>query len=248
MFQLYDNGYIGEDISNTEISWRGGQDSEVLFLETLKSSTHPDTEYYRNKKEKLTYTFNQYGHRCKNIDEIDLNNYILFFGCSHTEGTGNYIEDTFPYIVSQKLSMDYYNLGLRSSGVDVQLHNLFVWVTRNKLPNYLIWQWPPEPRIPVILKNKKIRQLGSWCTDEEEISLLYNAQKLKYCSAKRYMVSSILKNLNIPVIEINVDSNPGVFFYQKIDSARDVFHYGPKSNLKLSNTIVNYITNKYIIT
>ena len=244
MFEVYDNAFIGEDTPNTEIYWRGGKDDEISFIENLK--INPDLEYYT--KEKLTYNFNRYGHRCKNIDEINLNNYILFFGCSHTEGSGNYLEDTFPYIVSETLGVDYYNLGLRSSGIDVQLHNLFVWVTNKTLPKCIIWQWPPEPRLPVIDENKKIKQLGSWCTDEQEISLLYNSQKLKYCSAKRYMASSMLKNLNIPVIEIDVTVNLRAFFYKKIDSARDLLHYGPKSNLAISDVIVNHITNKYIIT
>ena len=51
--------------------------------------------------------------------EIILNNYILFTGCSHTKGVGLALEDTYPYLLAQKLNCDYYNLALGGTGQDV---------------------------------------------------------------------------------------------------------------------------------
>jgi DNA polymerase III alpha subunit len=53
------------------------------------------------------------------IEDIDLNNYILFIGCSHTEGIGLELQTTYPYLVSEELKCDYYNLGLGGTGIDV---------------------------------------------------------------------------------------------------------------------------------
>ena len=93
----------------------------------------------------------------------------------------------------------------------------------------------------ITVENKKIKQLGSWCTDEQEISLLYNSQKLKYCSAKRYMASSMLKNLNIPVIEIDVTVNLRAFFYKKIEGNKDK----KENNDVYIRLIMSEILNKY---
>ena len=79
-----------------------GTDTSKIFLENLK--TQSNDWYYRSNI--ISYDRNSNGHRCKNIDEIDLNNYILFIGCSHTEGIGLKLEDTYPYLLSNKLECD----------------------------------------------------------------------------------------------------------------------------------------------
>ena len=52
---------------------------------------------------------NSYGHRCKEISDVNLHNYILFVGDNVCLSYHIPIEDTFPYIISQKLKTDYYN-------------------------------------------------------------------------------------------------------------------------------------------
>mgnify|MGYP003348628087 CR=1 FL=1 len=70
--KFYDD-FIGEDWSNITMDFVIGDDEEK-YKKNLKSQ--PSDWYYNNKK--LTYIFNKYGHRCKDISEINLNNYILF--------------------------------------------------------------------------------------------------------------------------------------------------------------------------
>ena len=71
--------------------------------------------------------FNKRGHRCKNIEEINLRNYILFAGDNVTLGWDKPVEKTFPYLVSKSLNVDYYNIAVFNGGLDVLKHNLLTW-------------------------------------------------------------------------------------------------------------------------
>lgn len=76
--------------------------------------------------------FNSKGHRCKEIEEINLHNYILFAGDNIAVGWDKPIEETYPYIVSKKLKVDYYNLSIFNGGVESIKFNLLTWI--NKIP------------------------------------------------------------------------------------------------------------------
>ena len=62
--------------------------------------------------------YNSFGHRCKEIADLDFDNYVLFAGCSHTVGVGVTVKQSYPYRVAKKLKCDYYNLGLGDCVVD----------------------------------------------------------------------------------------------------------------------------------
>ena len=131
MYKINDHGFIG--YIPGIYKWKTIMDTEENFKKNIL--THPELNYYVTNI--LTYSFNNYGHRCKNVEDVDLDNYILFVGCSYTEGMGLYLEDGFPYILSQKLNCDYYNLGLAGSGIDIQLHNLTTWLLKYNKPKLL---------------------------------------------------------------------------------------------------------------
>jgi hypothetical protein len=244
MYRLYDDGYIGMNTPNLEMEWRDSKDSESEYLDNIKKYPN-ELSYFKDRK--LIYKFNDYGHRCKNINEINLDNYILFVGCSHTEGTGNYLEDTFPYIISKNLKCDYYNLGVKGAGLDVQLHNLTIWILKNKPPKYLVWQWTHEPRFVLRTEDSRLLPFGAWNIQKKYIDFILAAQDVDYMGFRRETASTILKNLNIPTIQIDVYFTKETIPYRKIDMARDTIHYGPNSNNLISNMILHYISNKYTI-
>lgn len=244
MLLLQDNGFIGDQCYSSSIDWRDGRDLEIYFLDNLK--IYPSLQYFLDKK--ITYDFNEYGHRCKSIKDIDLDNYVLFVGCSHTEGTALHITDTFPYILSNRMRMDYYNLGLRGAGMDVQLHNLMTWTLRVKQPpKMLIWQWTLEPRITVLDESGKLECLGSWSQKKSQLDFLIAADEVDYLKTKREFTKAILSNMPFPTIQIDVCKNQDVIYYQRLDFARDMLHYGPRSNQALSDVLNNEISTKYSI-
>ena len=80
----FNKNFIGNNMPNKTVNFLGFTDSEERYLESIK--TQPNDWYYKDRS--FTYSYNEYGHRSKNISDIDLDNYILFTGCSHTEGVG----------------------------------------------------------------------------------------------------------------------------------------------------------------
>ena len=121
-----------------------GSDTLEIYENNLK--TKPIDWYYRTNQ--ISYVRNKNGHRCKNIEDIDLNNYILTIGCSHTEGIGLKLEDTYPYLLSQMMNCDYYNLGIGGIGIDILNYNLVTWFSKIKNPpKLLVVQWPHRARI-----------------------------------------------------------------------------------------------------
>ena len=82
----------------------------------------------------LAPIFNSRGHRCKELEDIDLHKYVVFAGDNVGVGWDKPIEETYPYIISQKLSMDYYNLSIFNGGLDALKHNLLTWFAKVKQP------------------------------------------------------------------------------------------------------------------
>lgn len=78
----------------------------------------------------LSPTFNSRGHRCKEIEEVDLRNYILFAGDNVSLGWDKPIERTYPFIASQKIGCDYYNLSIFNGGIDAMKYNLLTWFAK----------------------------------------------------------------------------------------------------------------------
>lgn len=79
-----------------------------------------------------SFNYNDLGHRCKNLTDINLQNYILFAGDGATVAGELPLEQTFPYLISQKLKIHYYNLAINYGGLEVSLYNLISWFSNVK--------------------------------------------------------------------------------------------------------------------
>lgn len=86
----------------------------------------------------LTDQYNSNGHRCKEISEINFQNYILFAGDNGALGLDKPIEQTFPYLIAEKLKCDYYNLSVFNGGLDALRYNLITWFVTQKRPKAVI--------------------------------------------------------------------------------------------------------------
>jgi hypothetical protein len=101
----------------------------------------PDDWYYRHNK--ISYKYNSLGHRSVEPTQLS-NNYILFTGCSFTEGVGLCAEQTFASIVANKLNIEHYNAGKGGSGPDFLAISLIALLTKlkNNKPKAIVIQWP----------------------------------------------------------------------------------------------------------
>lgn len=207
-----------------------GSDTKENYEEKLKSIG--DNWYYKDII--IEYNYNNLGHRCKNLTDLNLKDYILFVGCSHTEGIGLELENTYPFLTAKKLNIEYYNLSLGGSGIDIIYHNLFVWF--NKIlqkPKHLIVQIP-EPTRFLLKNNNRVYTNGITNNSDKRIpEFIITADMLNFWQSRYEMFITALKSLNVPFTEIHIhkfskDTDALDFIY--LDDARDK-HHGIKSHL-----------------
>jgi hypothetical protein len=236
MLSLNDD-FLGYHPQNHNVLF-SGSDTEELFTKNLK--TKPNDWYYRTNQ--ISYVRNINGHRCKNIEEIDLDNYILFAGCSHTEGIGLKLEDTYPYLLSKKMNCDYYNLSIGGTGVDTLSYNLVTWFAKiKKPPKLLIVQWPHNVRLTLenfpdepSIEPLAFHAHGIWSDNNHkgigELFLL--GDKYNLFNTLSTLTRKLIYNIaTCPVVEVKVitDKNADVAItFNQIDYARDE-HLGVES-------------------
>lgn len=232
-------GFIGENNTNVILNYYG-TDNMAALQQNLK--TVSDDWYYRDKE--ITYIMNDYGHRCKSLKDINLDNYILFLGCSITLGMGVELEKSFAYLIAQEKKCDYYNLSLHGTGMDVVEHNLINWLfTVNKKPKYIILQYPDPSRflckIPTF---PSLDKTGIWRHDENHKKFIINADESGYFLARAKIISSLVNNIvDVPSIKLNLagfsklDSGPII---KHLDFARDLRHGGIKTNEKVALSVL----------
>lgn len=245
LVKLYQNKIYGSGYTDPEFSLIGA-DSKNHFDEHLK--TQPADWEYRTKR--VLYHRNSLGHRCKELSELG-DDFILFIGCSLTEGVGVALEDTFTYKLSQELGMDYYNLGLAGSGADLLCENLSNWFTNiKKIPKLVVIQWPAPNRYYQRFADG-LTPVGAWIAvrngivsdavkkatkydfvDDTVIKNFVDASSAGYfehfANVLRTTTLQFLNCLDIKYIEFTDEEFP------KLDVGRDLIHPGTKSNTKLA--------------
>jgi hypothetical protein len=198
----------------------------------------PNDWVYRTKK--VTYQSNRLGHRSCDPDLLT-DDYLLFGGCSHSEGVGLAIEDTYPSVVSKKLDRDYYNISIGGTGPDLLCHNIIMFITMLKVkPSCVIIQWPEIERfITAEIVNHELRGIlhNTTMVDRDPI-LNFSLEHRIFSNLNLYykaFLKEFLRNQNIPFIEVQG------LYSQRVDYARDLAHLGIQSNLKAAEAVVNYI-------
>jgi hypothetical protein len=239
--QFYNN-FIGYELQYHHELFTGS-DSEERFSQSL--ITQPRDWHYRTNP--ISYIRNSVGHRSKELSNLDLSNYVLFTGCSTTEGTGLELERTYSHVVSSNLNTDYYNLALGGTGTDVVSYNLIQWHNLVKSnPKALVIQWPEPARFSKINTRdgeEYLQTIGPWSIkDNNDIGncLVYGKS---YFTSKKFMLRKLIKSLfTCPIIEIEIEM---IYHINSIteELARDNSHPGIKSQLHIANIIEEKIRN-----
>lgn len=111
--------------------------NEVIYrsLKDMSCNAFPNLEA---DSIKIDYNLNSYGYRCNEFN----NQEILILGCSHTEGHGLPIEQTWPYLLSKKLNKDYINLAKGGDGAQAQIVKAFQFFKEFHKPKYIFAMFP----------------------------------------------------------------------------------------------------------
>ena len=191
--------------------------------------------------------YNSLGHRCKEIAELDFDNYVLFAGCSHTVGIGVTLKQSYPYLVAKKLKCDYYNLSVGGGGIDAVEHNLLMWFTLyDKPPKYIFCEWPDHARFMAQFPGYKyIMPAGNW-THSEFLVLADTPLKIK-----EQLTYKLLRQLSpCPIIDIRysgmavASNNSYTIWHIKDDIGTDGNHPGPKSHKTTAEKIIEYLNTR----
>jgi len=204
---------------------------------------------WRYENLEITYDYNSNGHRCKEIDQLN-ENYILFVGCSTSDGHAEKLEETYPYILSKKLNLDYYNLSLKGSSVNTCYYNLTMFLNKVKIkPKFIVLQWPHFNRYALIHKGGQYAVYSPWADfnyeyDYDVFKLLHmNELPESHSHFYRKLALEFISNFNIKVIELNIMADiklekngydttilqwDNIQYFQ--DVARDLIHAGPITN------------------
>lgn len=235
MFKLY-NGLYGNPDHYVAFS-RVGSDSETNFKNNIINQ--PEDWIYRTKE--VNYIRNSHGHRCA---ESVSNEFIMFTGCSITEGIGLALENTYPYIVANTLGKEYYNLALNGFGPDMVSLNLSTWCLNNPVPSLVVIQWPEAHR-KFELVNGTAVPVGPWGDRKDNIEYISedmwnNFERVittpymeHYFNILRTTTLNYLQSKNIPVVEIMPED------IQIVDRARDLSHPGIESHKLLASRVLD---------
>lgn len=191
--------------------------------------------------------------RCKPLKDIDVNNYVLFIGTSHTQGVGVDVEESFPYLVSKYFNYDYFNLAISGTGVDVIEHNLLVWsyLFRDHQPQYVFIEWPPAERYAAKYPGyENYLPTGNWSDDQNAIDLLIKGKKV--FDNRLLMLYNLSRTLfKCPIIDLRYSSlisdfmdNSKMIWIQRLDRGTDNEHPGLESHKDVSKKIIEHILSR----
>lgn len=154
---------------------------------------------------------NKRGHRCKDIEDINFHNYILFAGDNVALDFNSPLEQTYPYLISKKLNMDYYNLSIFNGGIDSLKYNLLAW---NRIY--------PKPKFIVISNEFLNSFLTAQDNGENLRAAEYNDETIKSISVSgerfglfpsRHILAKnvLLQNITTPIYQISLKDKTPLF-------------------------------------
>ena len=212
------DGFVGYSPEFRDELFFHGKDNEATF--EARKKRLGDSWYYTNNQ--ITYKRNSLGHRSVEIQDLNLDNYIICTGCSVTEGIGVEVQNRYSDLVQQDLNVDVYNMGVAGSGNDVIVLNLLTWLAKvEKKPKFIVIQWTDIHRF----MNENVQLKGVWMTSDPAIEqFIALGDAINYFLSKYKYLRSLLKTLtNIPIIEIPWSSE-----FPKAESQHDTIL--PKTN------------------
>lgn len=238
----FNQGFIGNE-PNQSLEFSGADHEEALSANLKKLA---DDWYYRTAE--ITYNHNSLGHRSIEPQNLNLDNYILFTGCSHTKGIGLELEKTHPYIVADGLGCDYYNLAIGGSGIDVMMHNLSLWLGKVKeKPKAIVVQWPDEARF-TLFNGRWLQQIGTWTSERKITRFMVDGSVNGFFSSRKKIAYNFINSFSDDIKIVNVELEPNntenvenFLLFPRVDWARDLMHFGIQSNEKLANDLLTIL-------
>lgn len=224
---------------NSTAFWHA-MDTEFLFNENLEK--YPTCIHLKNYlKNPITYSYNNYGFRTPDNFSLSEEGNV-FLGCSHTFGIGHYLENTWPYKLSQKISGKNYNISEPGSGIFTQYRYLNYFKDKLNFKNVFHY-FPNEDWIRYEkIKDNQFQGIFSWNDlSSDLIDFLYEEKtnhfiNYVFIDAIRYMLNEMGCNYylltNIPMVNKKIPARDLSHYYvEEQYEISDIFYHKYKNNI-----------------
>jgi len=223
--------HINEKFKNQTLLWNSF-DSEELFETNLATRPEKLKLHGWSSESRIEYQFNSYGFRANEFSDSDN---LIALGCSHTLGTGITESSRWSTIVSKTLGLADYNLGIGGASADCCFRMALNWIPQLK-PKVVLYQNPEPSRFEWFdtVYKKPHNMLASsqnhsafykeWVLCERNLTMNY----FKNLYAIQYLAESV----GALFVHISLDN------IIRLDAARDLGHYGPKTNHTVAEDIL----------
>jgi hypothetical protein len=157
---------------------------------------------HKFEQNSVEYCYNSAGYRNPEFDIVQTD-YILVLGCSHTEGIGLPLEQTWVSKLQQMIGCSLVNLGKAGAGADFVAQNLQNWLSVALPPRAVIIQWP-NPCRAVHWNKGQAHFCHSMATDTLYKEKVIQGEEnffLPWCSS---IIQSnwVCKQINVPVLNL----------------------------------------------
>jgi len=229
-------------LANQTHFWHSS-DSEDSWLKNMKDIKNSQflKKHGWDNTQAFTYCYNSHGFRCKEFNNEPC---YIALGCSHTEGVGLPEDQSWPNLLSTKLTYPVLNLGVGGSSFDTVVRLLDYYIDKLNIKGVFILE-PPANRFELFEQTIPKTYMAAdprheliykqWVTSEYNIE--NNVKKNRYASRWICHTNNIkLISFESQIIgEFEYEHNEQ-YFYQ----ARDLKHYGEQTQ--------QYIANRFYFT
>lgn len=199
-------------------------DSEQKFNENLADPTQlKKLEKYHWLDANIDYSYNNHGFRSDPFDDRPAG---LALGCSFTEGVGLHVHQTWPALVSKKLNLHLWNLGVGGASLDTVFRLLDFYIDKFN-PQTVFVLIPPSARFEYADKIGIFSVMNSRCDGshgaffKEWFGQPWNIEINK--RKNLLAIQQLCQSKNIPLIVQDSQQN---FCLETQDLARDLLHPG----------------------
>lgn len=223
-----------------------GTDLPELFEKNLKIM--PDTWHYRTKN--IDYKYNKFKYRTYEFDNIDWNNSIVLFGCSHVFGVGVDEDETLSYFIEKLTGIPTINMGIAGSSIYHSYYNILSLLEINVQPVAFVHVYTAIDRLIYYSDGDPV-SLGNWTMYNSVKSLENHKNLYKFWTyddsnfighAKVLQRSLSLLCKNIKYFEcsyfLNTVHSLGMTYLDIVDKGRDLLHPGIETNKKSASIII----------
>lgn len=252
-------GLIGFNTKAKNTYYFDSTDTEKGYKDRCKNIPN-----WRWKDQEIVYKYNSWGHRSKDISNLDKNNFMLTFGCSYTAGIGIREEDIWTSKVSKSLGLDLYNAAIEGTGCDIQAYNTMHWISNTAFPKpkLVVVQWPRQERKTFIQKNND-KFIGYDKVDTNDLDgqwyrkrYIMDEGEMVYANRIWFeYLNAAWKNIGVPVLNFTWEYEHREILMNKNDlwhvrcskkgsmQARDCQHDGPEWHDETSEKLLGLLAS-----